>query len=851
MFDFISKWFPRNAPPSPQTALKVQAEKDGLNLKAEQHRRQQESETIRQQMKLRIDALSHQPEQLLQCLMQCDHADDRYYAAQFLVSPVEIAAAIKVFRNSDKRVTKLLNQRLDQLKKQAQTREMAEQCRDQAQALLAAELILPNQVIEWDKVWQGVDEPDSMLVEEVRALRDQIDQRLQAQMALQREALDLSSEMANSEGARKEGRGDLQVWCDRLAQIEQSEHVASLPKHLLPKLASQIHALKVHAHAHTIDEPPVLVQAKATPEEARTDVEDEEVVSHESAQAALERTVVSRERAEKAQPQLSLEQVKDYLQRFEEALEQGRLQVARQWEAELRIVDLKPSLPNLRLSDSLKSRLSAARQEMNRLTAWAKWSGGVSREELVATAEGLKGLQLQAKEIAETVSALRQQWKQLDATGAIVSKELWERFDTACTVAYAPAAEHFKLQSEQRKEQAREAQQLLDEWVRIVPATLVEPIEWRGLRQLMLNMQQSTKQWGRLDRKDKRELEPRYQALFQTLADAWERELAISIAKRGELIAEVSRLKMAERDSVESLKLIQQCWQNEAQRFPLPRVQEQDYWHKFRQACDAAFANKRQLVESLDQERQANFQAKLELCEAAKHFQANDDKAITQYREQWLIQWQSIGAVPRQKESALEKQVEEIEANWKKQIRSLRREREEKRITDLQRLIRLCHQLEQDLLDKRGDEIDLAHLDQQWQTTFDKQLPFSNEVQLRYGHARALAISNDAQSESNLSDFRQQLLANVPVLDDAILRWEILKGMESPESLARERLQKQVEVLQDSMKQGIDQTLQTRVLKVMMSTPSVFDEMRLRRWEQVLSSFSVHFSEAAIKAHSN
>ena len=133
----------------------------------------------------------------------------------------------------------------------------------------------------------------------------------------------------------------------------------------------------------------------------------------------------------------------------------------------------------MRLSPALSGRLAHARDELKRLSDWARWGGNVSREELIKAVEHLGTQNLAMGELAKKVGSMRDRWKSLDTLSGSAPKSLWERFDAACSATYAPAAAHFKHLADERHTNAAKAEALIaDAAAEPAPLTRREPGDW-------------------------------------------------------------------------------------------------------------------------------------------------------------------------------------------------------------------------------------------------------------------------------------------------------------------------------------------------------------------------------------
>jgi hypothetical protein len=90
------------------------------------------------------------------------------------------------------------------------------------------------------------------------------------------------------------------------------------------------------------------------------------------------------------------------------------------------------------------------------------------------------------------VQKLRNEWKALDQQHAGVPKSVWERFDSACEKAYAPAARHFAEMAAQRKEARRKREEFIAAATAHAPTLLAEP---RDLRAVERWLRETDKTW--------------------------------------------------------------------------------------------------------------------------------------------------------------------------------------------------------------------------------------------------------------------------------------------------------------------------------------------------------------------
>jgi hypothetical protein len=468
---------------------------------------------------------------------------------------------------------------------------------------------------------------------------------------------------------------------------------------------------------------------------------------------------------------------------FETAISQGNLHGAA--ELDKRMKDTK----GVRLTPDLADRLSKARAELKRLNDWARWSGNVSREELIKAADQLKTEKHAMSELAKKVGELRERWKKLDSSGGAAPRSLWERFDAACTAAYAPAAAHFKHLADERHANAAKGQALVDE-ARAEAASFADgSAEWKHMAGLLQKLTQAWHHLGPIDRKEKKRLDAEFAQAIAPMQGPLAERRAAEIGRREELIDKVAALNPADRHTVDLLRGLQEKWQEAARALPLERKDEQALWLRFRAACDAVFAKRKEGAHAADAERRQHLHAKEALC--ARLEQAGD-VPLQKLLKDVANEWHAIGPVPRAAEPKLDKRYQAAVAAIQQRLDQGRRQAAREQAVHLRDKLRLCHEIEAALV--AGKAADAG-----WQERWD-QLPalpsaYEQVLQQRFGAARAAMDGERAAYAAKLEGQREQVLHDV-------LKLEIAAGIDSGAEFARERLKLQVEVLQSSFKSG-------------------------------------------------
>lgn len=817
MFEFLSKLVSRRSSNKLDEQVAAQSLQKIHNEEVKQKNKEQERLEYRQ----KIDACAKNEEDTLALLLNCDFADGRYAAAQNLYSVACLEQALQATRNTDKRVAKLMQTRLEKIAEHARIITAAQACLQQADQLLSQDIVLANQLIELDKqVAQLTPIPAefSPLLDERRVT---LQSRLNSQMELQRKLLQVQQEVAQAQDlAEGDVTSQLTQWKEVVSTCASSSLVAALPKNLLSDVQNKVAMFEQAWQAGQTKFEQTEKQSHSSNADVNSEAEPEVIKPIE--------VVVKRAKNPEVNITLSLAQIEELVSQFDAALEQGSIQSARQIEKKLQEIDTKQNYRQFQMSAALKERLNSARKELSNLMSWAKWSGNVSRDELISTAEKLTTLSLTPQEIVETVSALREQWKQMETNGGGAPKELWLRFDAACNLVYAPAALHFQNQADVRKSNLHKAEVLLARLSAEAVQYLNDFQDWKLLRAKILEIQQEWKKLGPVDRKDKARLETAFEDLLSSLKAPLEQRQKEEILSREKMIAEVESLDATQKSSIDQLRSLQQRWQLQAAMVPLQRKDEQKLWEHFRAACDGIFEKKREVAESADQQRQQNLEAKLAICQQLALEETTDQASIRRVIEKANTEWRVIGHVPRAQEQQIDKDFQGQIQRLQDAIEQLQSQVRQQKLQQFLDGLSLCQQLESAVESGHNWSEQVASVAKQWEDLALGSAKLNNVLKTRFQFVSKI-------STESIDQCRQQLQVNGKPWDAACLHLEILLGVESPAALSAERLQKQIEVLQQALRSGGDkQQVQELIFKLIGLSVSQNDS-RVHRLQSIIA----------------
>jgi hypothetical protein len=888
MFEFLFKR-PGDKGADAQGDVPAESGQSGAAPGAAAERRTAQAELAR--------GLAGSEEAAVELILNSEFADVRLAAAEHVQSQPALEKVQQAMRNTDRRVAKLMQGRLDAIRHQQAEQRQADACIALAQRLLQDEKLTPNLVADLDRQWKVIAAAPETAAQFVD-IRDTLGRRLEAQVALQRGMIDALAAVRKLTSAPDAAAAlaDLERFASEHAQQLAAPEHATLPRHLLtdfdqtlnevrtrltPKAAASVPTPAAPAPAvataaaaaaapdaapaagdsalaattgNASEAEPVSGPADAAAPQAdgaTADGLDAAPIDGDAATASAAEAHAARPPREKHKPTPAEKEAnKHFMDMVEElavALEQGHLHTAADLDKKLK--DTKTG----RLTPHQADRLAHVRAELKRMNDWARWGGNISREELVKAVEELQKQGLPMSELAKNISAMRDRWKALDSVSGAAPKSLWEKFDAACTAAYAPAAAHFKHLADERHTNADKAQALVDEAIALVAkdeaqreaaggdiadkrdaasGTLPHTHDWRVLASSSQRLRQAWSRLGTIDRKDKKRLDTAFNKAMDTLMSPLDSQRRIEVARREQLIEEVGKLNPADRHTIDTLRGLQEAWQEHARALPLERKAEQALWQKFRAACDGVFAKRKEVAHAADHERKVHLHAREEICaklEAATF--EGEDKAVQTGIAKALKEasqaWHASGSVPRAAEPKIEARYKAAVAALQSRADGIRKKAGAAQANAMREKLRLTQSLETAIAEP--GEVDAADWNGKWQAL--PALPNEYERTLR-GRFDA-ALKSVEQGASARSAYAGELEANRSRLQSEVLRLEIVAGIDSGPEFARDRLKMQVEVLQSSLKSGQKPASHAAQFLALCAMPALADARTSSRIEQL------------------
>jgi DNA repair protein SbcC/Rad50 len=794
---------------------------------------------------------------LIEIALSAEHAETRLTAAEHVKTPDALRRLADAARNRDHGVHRLARQRIEAIKDRLGQSSVADSILTQLEELEHKPGPILTEMVELNRRWQALD----LGADAERAARfDAARRTLQARLDREQEELK----------AKLRFEQMLKEWEQSLESRAQSEHFDALRS----ELAAHRHAAQRYGLGSALALLDDAQSRLATWEQEREKLAEAEALVVEAEKMVADTTIDPGTLPERWQALDRSLRTPELTRRFETALivvEQRRLahvQHAQQEVAGARahihallhtaehalaagqLREARTAVDQIRplraaagtLPKPTIQRLGRLVQQLVELERWQSFGQQNARMQLIERAEAAAALQ-DPRKIAQEVQQLRNEWKALDQQYAGVPKSLWERFDSACEKAYAPAAKYFTELNAQRKQARQQREQFIAQAAAHAPTLLTEPRDWRAMERWLRETEQAWRatELGSLEPRLWKKLDTELKAAIAPVRDALGAARDEAKACRQQLIEEVNALagKALERDAPSQVKAIQAKWQEHAKTITLAQRDERALWEQFRAACDAVFKTRQDKRSEDDARKQAGRRTLEDICvQLEKLAQAADksDQDLRRLSRELQDQW-------RKQLPPREPALRDLEARFRKAAAgvetalAIRARSRQSAVWDaLAAKERLCERLDAQVLAGEPTEpADAPALptDEEWAAlpaltpAWDKKLLARRDAALK-------ALADPGAAAAYVKRIDKEAAAR----RDGLLELELLLGLDSPPELQAERLALQVKQLRDRFKSAVTVSPESagERLADWCAQPGVLDARDRARSERVFAA---------------
>jgi hypothetical protein len=288
---------------------------------------------------------------------------------------------------------------------------------------------------------------------------------------------------------------------------------------------------------------------------------------------------------------------------------------------------------------------------------------------------------------------LHTKWREIGPVAKELRDEVWQRFKDASLEINKRYQAHFEERKAREAENEAGKTAICERVEAFDFSSLKSFAAWEQMTEQLKQAQEDWKKFGYASRKMNNALFNRFRATCDTffvLKAAYfknvKEELANNLARKNELVAKAEALKDSTewKKTTEALVALQKEWKTIG---TVAKKHSDAVWHRFQQACDYFFEQKKAATSGVRQTEQANLQAKRDLIKELDNITAETPKAdavalINDLQERW----KSIGHVPfREKDKVYEAfrtRINEVRSEFDLSDRRGRMERFENAINE-------------------------------------------------------------------------------------------------------------------------------------------------------------------------
>ncbi|MCV6588984.1 MAG: DUF349 domain-containing protein [Marinobacterium sp.] len=435
---------------------------------------------------------------------------------------------------------------------------------------------------------------------------------------------------------------------------------------------------------------------------------------------------------------------------------------------------------------------------LQELRDWQGYALTPKRQALCEQMEALINSALPPQTLADEIRQLQQQWRELDSSSNVHSRQLWQRFKQASDQAYQPCDAHFAQQREVRQHNLQQREQMCEQLDAYLNQVDWNNVDWRAVETLSRTARQEWRQYSPVDRAPGKTLQTRFNRQIGTLDSQLKNHRKAVQQTKESLLAQAVELQQLDdiQKATRRARDLQQQWKAAGSTF---HAQERRLWSEFRAQCNLLF-EKRDAQQQQQQAQQRQEQNQLQqLCDALEELKPSSAHGmdISDTLAELDNRYQTLVSQESSLNTGLQKQYQQLSALLNAQ-QAQRRQLFGDSWKRLQQLDALCQRLENTLLEDTS--ADISDIEQSWHDAASVSGQWGEAINARFAQAQALSHGTDDPD----SDDSQQPADPTYALRTLCIRLEIALGEPSPTEDEALRLEYQMQRLQLALQRQQD-----------------------------------------------
>ncbi|MDR7090930.1 DUF349 domain-containing protein [Cellvibrio fibrivorans] len=480
------------------------------------------------------------------------------------------------------------------------------------------------------------------------------------------------------------------------------------------------------------------------------------------------------------------------------AAEQGFVRKARAIQKELQ--EKRAQLSEI--PKGIQAKLDDFEAQLAKLGDWHEFAVTPKKEALISQMQALATSSINPENLATKIHELQDSWKEVSKGVQQQDDELWQQFQQASAVAYAPCKEFFEAQAAERENNLNKRRELVSQLQQYLQGYDFANAVWKDVEQTLKTARAEWQTYWPVPRKAGNDLQKEFENLMEQLFGKITSEYESNKTAKQSLIEQAQALLSAvdTRAATETIKQLQAQWKLIGKSW---HKEDQQLWQEFRKHCDAVFALRNQAFEAAKEQRQAITAQAERLIEQLNQFAAQSLEQLNAAKaeiESLKTEFSALD-LPKEASKALQNKFNASIAAIANKRDSARSQAEEQSWTDLFNALNALREYELAVIAQTASET-LATQKNNLETLIANTPRWPTGtlslVQQRLAKADAITSANQA--------------ANTELLHTLAIRAEILAGKESPAEDKQARMAYQVKQMQQAFGQR-DSSFESLVLE--------------------------------------
>ncbi len=438
------------------------------------------------------------------------------------------------------------------------------------------------------------------------------------------------------------------------------------------------------------------------------------------------------------------------------------------------------------LPKGLQNKLEEFEQHLAKLGDWHEFAVTPKKEALIAQMQALVNSTLAPADKASKIHDLQDSWKEVSKGGQQQDDALWNEFQQASQLAYAPCKEYFEKQAAEREAHLQKRREMLGQLQRYLQAYDWDNAVWKDVEQTLKTARQEWQTYWPVPRKAGNDLQKEFEALMESLFNKMASAYDANKQQKQLLVEQAKQLltQSDTRTACDSVKQLQASWKTIGKTW---FKDDQSSWNEFRQACDAVFARRQEEANTAQAERQALLGQANQLIDVIRDLSKQDFAELASVKTQMESAQQAFAGLelPRDQAKQLQQSLQNAVQAVNDKIRQYKQQAEKNRWQAIDAVATQLRKVELSVLAGQVNDDEMDAVSSLISTNSDWPKPILAGLQSRLSQSKHLTATDIDLSNKKLREL--------------VLRADILAGRESPEDEKPARMRYQVQLMQQGL----------------------------------------------------